>query len=147
MKKLFFALPLLALAFFLGACSTAQQQTAQQAAAKAQALLTQGCSVVQPTLASVQLIDPAVAPFVVANVAFCAAVATVNVTSIQAMINTSIPQAEQLIQNSSLIPADQKPIVIGALTAFQVLLGQIMLVLQNAQPADTTAPASAAVAS
>lgn len=136
MKKI-----LLCVALLLGACSTAQQQTAQQDATKVQQIVSNGCLIVQPTLTSVQVIDPALAPFVVANGAFCAAVTAVNVTSIQQMVNTSIPQAISLVQSSTLIPTAQKPTVIGALTAFQVALSSAMIVLNQAAPA---VPASAA---
>ena len=137
MKKLF-----LCFALLLGACSTAQQQTAQQDAAKVQQIIANGCMIVQPTLASVQLIDPALAPFVVANGAFCAAANAVNVTSISTMVGTSIPQAEALVNASVLIPADKKPIIIGAMTAFQVALSSALVVLNQAPIA--TLPASGA---
>lgn len=137
MKKI-----LLCVALLLGACTTAQQQTAQADAAKAQQVIANGCLIVQPTLTSIQVIDPALAPFVVANGAFCAAVTAVNVTSIQQMVNTSIPQAISLVQSSTLIPAAQKPVIVGALTAFQVALSSAMIVLNQA-PAVAT-PASAA---
>lgn len=139
MKKLFLCFTLL-----LGACSTAQQQTAQQDAAKAQQIVANGCLIVQPTLTSVQLIDPAIAPFVVANGAFCAAVSAVNVASLSAMVNTSIPQAESLVQSSTLIPAAQKPTIIGALTAFQVALSSAMIVFNQVQPAVAASAASGA---
>ena len=128
----------------LGACTTAQQQTAQADAAKVQQIIANGCLIVQPTLTSVQVLDPALAPFVVANGAFCAAVSAVNVASLSTMIGTGIPQAEALVNASVLIPADQKPIIIGALTAFQVALSSAMIVFNQAQPAATAAPASAA---
>lgn len=137
MKKLF-----LCFALLLGACSTAQQQTAQADAAKAQQVIANGCLIVQPTLMSVQTLDPALAPFAVANGAFCAAVSAVNVASIQTMVQTSIPQAMQLVQSSTLVPGEQKPIIVGALTAFQVALSSAMIVLNQA-PAVAT-PASAA---
>jgi len=133
-----------AVALVLGACSTAQQQTAQQDAAKAQQIVANGCLIVQPTLQSVQVIDPALAPFVVANGAFCAAVSAVNVSSINTMVGTSIPQAEALVNSSTLIPAAQKPIIIGALTAFQVALSSAMIVFNQAQSTAPAVPASAA---
>ena len=101
----------------LAGCSTAQQQTAQQNAAKVQQIVADGCLILQPTLNIVQGFDPVIVPFVVANGAFCAAVSTVNVASIQTMVGTSIPQAIQLVQNSALIPADKKPVIVGAMTA------------------------------
>jgi len=137
---------ILGLALALGACSTAQQQTAQQDAAKAQQIIANGCLIVQPTLESVQVIDPALTPFVVANGAFCDAVSNVNVTSLSTMVGTSIPQAEKLVQSSALIPADQKPIIIGSLTAFQVALSSALVVFNQA-PVTPVAPAPASAAS
>jgi hypothetical protein len=126
----------------LAGCSTAQQQTAQQQLAKAQQLIVEGCTIVQPTLASVQLMDPAIAPFVVANGAFCAAQNTINVASIQTMVSTSIPAAINLISTSTLIPADQKPAVIGGMTAFQIALSGAMIVIEQNMPATPATPAS-----
>ena len=140
MKKLF-----IGLAVLLGACTTAQQQTAQQDAAKAKQIISNGCLIVQPTLTSVQVLDPALAPFVVANGAFCAAVNAVNVTSISTMVGTSIPQAEALVNASVLIPADKKPLIIGALTAFQVALSSAMVVLNQQAPIAILPASGAAV--
>lgn len=144
MKKLFSLLALFAGLCFLGACSTAQQVSATQAAAKAQKILADGCLIVQPTLMSVQAIDPAIAPFVVANGAFCAGVGTVSVASIQSMVSTAIPAAEQLITSSTLIPEGNKPVIIGALTAFQVALSSAMLVLDQTAPAPVAVPTTPA---
>ena len=128
----------------LAACTTAQQQTAQQNLAKAQQLIVQGCSIVQPTLVSVQTMDPAIAPFVLANGAFCAAQNAIDVKSIQTMVQTSIPAAIGLVQNSTLIPAEQKPVVVGGMTAFQIALSAAMVVIEQNTPAPAaTAPAPA----
>ena len=129
----------------VAACTTAQQQTAQQNIAKAQQIIVEGCSIVQPTLASVQVLDPAIAPFVVANGAFCAAQATINVASIQTMVGTSIPAAIALVNSSTLIPANNKPGVIGGLTAFQIALSSALIVMQQNAPATVTTPASAPI--
>lgn len=148
MKRIAFEMKLIAfvalglgLAFFLGACSTAQQATATQDAAKVQNLLKQGCAVVQPTLASVALIEPQLAPFQTANTAFCAAAATIDVTTVNNMINTLIPQAEKIITTSTLLDKNQQTLAIGAFAAFQVFLAQLQMVLP--QPtAEAPAPAS-----
>lgn len=141
MKKLTLSL---CLAAALAACSTAQQQTAQQQLAKAQQLMVEGCTIVQPTLISVQTMDPAMAPFVLANGAFCAAQNTINVASIQGMVSTSIPAAINLVSSSTLIPPAQKPAIVGGLTAFQIALSGAMIVIEQNMPAP--APASAPVA-
>jgi hypothetical protein len=138
---------MVAMALLLGACSTTQIQTASQDAAKAQQIISEGCSVVQPTLTTVQALDPAIAPFVVANGAFCAAASSVNVASIQTMIGTSVPAAVELVQNSTFIPADQKPTIIGALGAFQTALSSALIFLQPAMPAAPASGASAVSAS
>ena len=139
MRKLLAVLCIAALA----ACSTGQQQTAQQQLAKAQQLIVEGCTIVQPTLVSVQTMDPAIAPFVLANGAFCAAQSAINVASIQAMVSTSIPAAINLVSSRTLIPAPQKPAVIGGLTAFQIALSGAMIVIEQNMPAPTPAtPAS-----
>lgn len=127
----------------LAGCSAAQQANVAANAQKVQVIITDGCSIVQPTLVSVQTMDPAIAPFVLANGAFCAAAANVNVSSLQQMVNTSIPAAMQLVTNSTLIPANQKPLVVGGLTAFQVALSSAMILLQTVPVATPTAPVPA----
>lgn len=128
----------------LAACSTAQQQNAQQQLVKAQQLIVQGCTIVQPTLVSVQTMDPAIAPFVLANGAFCAAQNAINVASIQTMVSTSIPAAIALVNSSTLIPSAQKTPVIGGLTAFQIALSGAMIVIEQNMPAPAV-PASGVI--
>ena len=128
----------------LAACSSAQQITAQQAMARLQTDVSNGCLIVQPTLVSVQTLDPDLAPFVVANGAFCAANSTINVTSIQAMVNTSIPAAEALVNSSPLIPTDKKPVVVGALTAFQIALSTALVIYSQSAPPAVAAPVTPA---
>lgn len=133
-------------AFLLAACSTAQQQNAQQVLAKLQMDVSNGCLIVQPTLASLQLIDPAVAAVATANGIFCAANSAVNVASITTIVNTGIPATEAAVQASTLIPANQKPIIVGALTAFQIALSTALVVFNQSGGAVTTPTTPAAPA-
>jgi hypothetical protein len=130
----------------LSGCSTAQQESATAAVAKLQTDVANGCLVVQPTLASIAVIDPAVGAIATANSVFCAANAAINASSITTIVNTSIPATETAVNASTLIPAAQKPVIIGALTAFQVALSTALVVYNQAQPAATATAASAPVA-
>jgi hypothetical protein len=48
------------------------------------------------------------------------------------------------VNASALIPATQKPIIIGALTAFQVALSTALVVYNQSTTAATAVPASGA---
>ncbi|WGS53602.1 hypothetical protein LFL96_21325 [Paraburkholderia sp. D15] len=144
MKKLFaaFAAGLVALA--LAACSTTQQATASADLAKLQTVVTNGCLVVQPTLVAVAAIDPAVSTVATANGLFCAASSAITVTSMQSLVSTGIPAIEQAVTASTLIPADQKPLVMAGLGVFQLTVVNALAVYGAPPPA--AAPASAPVA-
>ncbi|WP_250519506.1 hypothetical protein [Caballeronia sp. NCTM1] len=145
MKKFLVALVVLALA----ACTTAQQQTAADAIAKAKVQIANACLVVQPTLVNLQAglsASPAaqqalIATVVSDNAAFCAAASNVSAASAQSIISTTIPE---LIKAIALLPipdADKLTIQI-ALGAASVALSNFLAVY--GQPA--AAPASAASA-
>lgn len=118
MKKI----AIVASALLLGACTTAQLQNAQGNLATLQKTVVDGCAVVQPVLASVAALDPAVAAASVANGLFCSAASTVSVTSVQSAISTGIPAISTALNASSVVPAAQKPLIAGALGVFQLLL-------------------------
>lgn len=112
----------MASALLLGACTTAQLQNAQGNLATLQKTVVDGCAVVQPVLASVAALDPTVAAASLANGLFCSAASTVSVTSVQSAISTGIPAISTALNASSVVPAAQKPVIVGALGVFQLLL-------------------------
>lgn len=136
----------LVLALALGACSTAAQQTAQGDLAKLQQIVVNGCMVVQPTLQAVAAVDPAVMAAATANGLACAAASSITPTSVQTIISTGIPAIEQAVNASTLIPANQKPLVSAALGIFQLTLTNALTVFGQAPATTPTAPASAPAA-
>jgi hypothetical protein len=134
----------------LGACSTAQQQNAQQVLAKLQMDVTGACTVFQATEPSVQIFiaaDQTVNAVVTGVNLFCTANSTINVASANTLVSTSIPAAITAVNASTVIPAAQKPVIIGALTALNIALSTALVVYnQNAPAVVPTAPASAPVA-
>lgn len=120
MKKLFAAFAAGVVALALGACSTAQQAAATGDLAKLQTTIVNGCMVVQPTLSAVAAIDPTVAAVAAANGLFCTAAGSITVTSVQSLVSTGIPTMEQAITASTVIQANQKPIIIAAIGVFQL---------------------------
>jgi hypothetical protein len=131
-----------ALVSALAACSTAQQQTAQGDLAKLQTTVVNGCMVVQPVLVSIAALDPTVGAASVANGLFCAAASSITVTSVQSAISTGIPAISTAVDASTLIPADKKPIVAGALGVFQLLLTNALAVY-GAPVSTASAPVAA----
>jgi hypothetical protein len=150
MKKILAAFAAGVVAFALGACSTAQQQNAQQVLAKLQTDVVGACTVFQATEPSVQIFiatDPTANAVVTGVNLACTASSTINVTSISALVSTSIPAAIVAVNASTVIPAAQKPAIIGALTALNVALSTALVVYnQNAPAVVPTSPASAPVA-
>lgn len=130
----------LALSALFG-CSTAQQQTAAGDLAKLQTTVVNGCAVVQPTLQSVAVLDPAVAAAATANGLFCASAGAITVTSIQTLLATGVPALEKAINASTQIPANEKPIFIAAIGIFELTLQNAMNVYGQSAAA-TPAPAA-----
>lgn len=118
MKKLALLIAVFSMALF--GCTTAQEQSAVSALAKLQTQVQNGCMVVQPTLMAVAALDPVVATAATANGLFCATAGAITVTSVQSLIGTGIPAIQQAITASSVIPANQKPLIVAALGVFQL---------------------------
>jgi hypothetical protein len=133
----------------LGACSTAQQTTASADLAKLQTVVVNGCMVVEPTLTAVAVVDPVVATAATANGLFCATAGAITVTSVQTLVSSGIPAIEKAVTASTLIPAEQKPLVMAALGLFQMTVSNALAVYGNASaatPASAVPAASAPVA-
>lgn len=120
MKKLALAIVFFSMALF--GCSTAQQASAVSALAKLQTQVQNGCMVVQPTLVAVAALDPVVATAATANGLFCATAGAITVTSVQSLIGTGIPAIEKAVTDSTVIPANQKPLIVAALGVFQLTI-------------------------
>jgi hypothetical protein len=133
----------------LGACSTAQQATASADLAKLQTVVVNGCMVVEPTLTAVAVVDPVVGTAATANGLFCATAGAITVTSVQTLVSSGIPAIEKAVTASTLIPAEQKPLVMAALGLFQMTVSNALAVYGNASaatPASAVPAASAPVA-
>lgn len=113
-------------------CSTAQQATASADLAKLQAVVVNGCMVAQPTLMAVAAVDPVVASAATANGLFCATAGAITVTSIQTLVSSGIPAIEKAVTDSTLVPANQKPLVVAALGLFQMTVANALAVYGNA---------------
>lgn len=137
MKRMLLIAAGLALSALFG-CSTAQQQNAAGNLAKLQTTVINGCQVVQPTLQSIAVLDPTVAAAATANGLFCSAAGSITVSSIQTLLATGVPALEKAINESSQIPANEKPIFIAAIGIFQLTLQNAIMVY--GQPA--AAPAA-----
>jgi len=140
MKKLIAALAAGIVALALGACSTTQQADASAKLAQLQQVVANGCLVVQPSLVAAAAIDPAISAAATANGLFCATAGAINVASIQSLVSTGIPAIEKAVTDSTLIPAEQKPLIVAALGVFQLTVANALMVYQNAAAA--SAPAS-----
>jgi hypothetical protein len=132
--------------FVFAGCTTAQQASASANLAKLQAIVVNGCMVVQPTLTAVAALDPVVAAAATANGLFCATASAITVTDAQSLLSTGIPAIEKAVTDSTIVPANQKPIIMAALGVFQLTVQNAMTVYGQAAPA-ATAPASAPAAS
>lgn len=147
MRHTEWAAALVGLAMVVGlmaGCSTAQQATASADLMKVQTAIADGCAVVQPTLISVAALDPAVGAAATANGLVCTAASAMTVTSAQSLISTGIPAIEAAVNASTMIPANQKPIIMAALGVFQLTVQNALTVYNNAAAAQ--APAAAASA-
>lgn len=123
----------------LSACSTVQQQSAAGNLAKLQTTVVNGCAVVQPTLQSIAVIDPAVAAAATANGLFCSTAGAITVSSVQTLLATGVPAMEKAINESTQIPSNQKPLFIAAIGIFSLTLQNAMTVY--GQSVDASAPA------
>ena len=146
MKRMLLIAAGLLLSVALGACSIAQQTSATAALAKLQTDVANGCLVVQPTLVAVAALDPSVNAVAVANGLVCATASSITVTSVQSLLSTGVPAIEKAVQASTLVPADQKPIVIAALGVFQLTAGNALLVFNQSTAASSTAASAPAAA-
>jgi len=143
MKKILAAFAAGFVALALGACSTAQQSDATAKLAQLQTVVNNGCLVIQPTLVAVAALDPAVSAAATANGLFCAAAGAITVTSVQSLISTGIPAIEQAITASTLVPADQKPLIVAAIGVFQLTVTNALAVYSSAASAPASAPVAA----
>jgi hypothetical protein len=145
-----------AVAFALAGCASTGSQvlaspsTAQQNAAalltKLQGIVNNGCLVVQPTLSQVAVLDPTVGVAAAANGLFCASVAALDVSSIKTLLATGIPAIDQAIAQSTLIPANQKPIFTAAVGLFALTVQNALTAYENAIAASQASAASEASA-
>lgn len=148
MKKLLALAAGIALSIAFAGCTTAEQANAQQVLAKLNTDVAGACTVFQAA-------EPGVAVFIAAdqtvnavvtgvNLA-CVANASINVASVNTLVSTSIPAAINAVNASAVIPANQKPTIIAALTSLNIALSTALVVYNQSQPAavPTSAPAPA----
>ncbi|TDV39507.1 hypothetical protein C7405_101626 [Paraburkholderia caballeronis] len=110
----------------LAGCTSAQQQNLAILAAQAQANVVKACAVVQPVLLDLSAsipADPNLALLAADNGKLCTAVATLDPTNAQSLVNTVIPQAIGLV---SLLPIDA-----GTQATIRLALGAASLALSN----------------
>jgi hypothetical protein len=123
------------------ACTAQQQQTLSSLAALAKSDVQAACNIVQPALNDLKLSlpgDDSVADLADDNAQLCAAIATLDPTSVKSIINTAIPDMLELVD---LLPIDQ-----GTANLIKVALGAASIALNNwlvmNAAATTTAAAS-----
>ncbi|TDV04701.1 hypothetical protein [Paraburkholderia caballeronis] len=153
MKKLMLlAAGLVLFALSVAGCTPQQQQTLASLAAKAQTNVVKACAVVQPVLLNLSAAipaDPNLKTLTADNGKLCAAVATLDPTNVQSLVNTVIPQAIGLVALLPIDPATQNSIRL-ALGAASLALSDWLAVYGTptaaAAPASTPAAASAPVA-
>lgn len=138
MKRMLLAAGFALSAFFFAGCSTTQQANVQSALAKLQTQVNDGCTTMQPMLMSVAALDPTFAAAATANGLFCQAALTLNAATVQTAIATGIPAINSALTASTLIDADKKPLIAGALGAFQLLLTNALQVYGQAAPVTAT---------
>lgn len=132
-----------------GGCASTGSSTAKltptQALAKIQTIVVQGCQVVQPTLQRVALLDPTVGAVATANGLFCATAGAITVTSLNTLLTTGLPAITAAINQSTLIPANQKLLFVAALGVFGLTVQNALAVFGpdlDDTPASGVAPAS-----
>lgn len=144
MKKLFAALAAGIVALALSACgstgtstatSTTVAATAATILANLQTVVVNGCSVVQPTLESLSSIDASVAAAATANGLFCTTASAITVTSAQTLLDTGIPAVISAVNASTYIAAAQKPIIVAALSLFELTVKNAIAAYNNAMTA------------
>jgi hypothetical protein len=115
------------------ACSTTQQADVAQKAQFLQTQVAKACSIVQPTLLSVkamEVADPAQeAVFMTLadlNGKACEAGATIDPSTVSALVNTSIPAALQVVALVPMDPATKMGVQVG-LIAFQTALSAALV--------------------
>ena len=147
MKKLALVIVVFSMALF--GCTTAQQESVAQKAAMLKEQVVKACAVVQPTLLSVATLeaaDPAKKAIIDtlsdANGKVCAAGESVDVSSVSALVNTTIPAVLQVVALIPMDPAAKTGVQIG-LIAFQTALAAA---LAQYGPVPVAVPASAASA-
>ncbi|WP_183039277.1 hypothetical protein [Paraburkholderia tropica] len=140
MKKLFAALAAGIVALALSACgstgtstatSTTVAATAATILANLQTVVVNGCSVVQPTLESLSSIDASVAAAATANGLFCTTASAITVTSAQTLLDTGIPAVISAVNASTYIAAAQKPIIVAALSLFELTVKNAITAYNN----------------
>jgi hypothetical protein len=143
-----------ALAAFLAlvaGCTTAQQANAEKLAANAQTQIKNACLVVQPVLTDLSAsipTDPNLKLLATDNAQFCAAAATLDPTSVPALINTTVPAMINLVGLLPIDPATKVSITLGlgvastALSDFLMVYGQQTATAPASAPVATSAPAA-----
>jgi hypothetical protein len=138
----------------IAGCSTAQQANAQKLAANAQLQIKNACMFVQPVLVNLSVAiptDPNLKTLMTDNAQFCAAAATLDPSSVPAMINTTVPAMINLVGLLPIDPAMKVSITLGlgvastALSDFLMVYGQ-QTATPTVAPAAASAPAAAAPA-
>lgn len=131
------------------ATSTSIADKAAAILANLQTVVVNGCSVVQPTLQSISGVDASVSAAATANGLFCTAASSITVTSAQTLLDTGIPAVISAVNASTYIAAAQKPIIVAALSLFELTVKNAITAYNNSIGAvlGTTAAAGAAAAS
>jgi hypothetical protein len=132
MKRMLLAAGIAACLAF-AACSTTQQADVAQKAQLLQQQAAKACAVVQPTLLSIkamEVTDPAQeAVFTTLadlNGKVCAAGASIDPSSVAALVNTTIPAALQVVALVPMDPATKMGVQVG-LIAFQTALSAALV--------------------
>lgn len=127
MKKLMLlAAGAVLLALSVAGCTSTAQQNLATLAANAQSNVDKACTVVQPVLLNLSASIPGDANLKLLatdNGQLCAAVASLDPTNVQSLINTVIPNAIALV---SLLPIDT-----ATANAIRLALGAASLALSN----------------
>ncbi|WP_321904367.1 hypothetical protein [Paraburkholderia tropica] len=127
MKKLMLlAAGVVLFALSVAGCTTTAQQNLATLAAAAQSNVDKACTVVQPVLLNLSASIPGDANLKLLatdNGQLCAAVASLDPTNVQSLINTVIPNAIALV---SLLPIDT-----ATANAIRLALGAASLALSN----------------
>jgi hypothetical protein len=129
----------------LAGCSTAQQQDLSTLAANAKVQVSKACMLVQPTLLDLNASMPGnleLQTLTADNAKVCAAVAALDPTNVQSLINTVIPEAIGLVSLLPMDPAKQDAIKL-ALGAASIALSNWMIVYGQQAPAPASAPLTA----